>query len=208
MSDRRLRELERAWNESGSTQDQRRYELELKRAGLPRLVIRHYVTVEEHGHCGPDGEFDIEFKFDGGWPIRPNTINAACSVELWPRNAQAAARGWAQTLKKVYYTEDPALVTCKTCIGSINKPAVRLYKREHYAPGSGLAPGSAVAVCGRDDSHRFEETFSHSMRGVTCPACKRIMKKGRRSPRRPAAVKFRVPGVLDGMPGGNFPVDG
>jgi len=201
--------LERAWNESGAVADRRRYEIELKRAGLPRLVIRHYVAVEHHGNCGPDGEFDIELPTSGGWPIRPDTINAACSVELWPRNLIAAARGWEQTLKKVYYTEDPALVTCKTCIGSINKPAKRVYKRVHYMPGSKVAPSNYAGVCGRDDSDRFEESYSYNMGNVTCPACRRTMKKGRRKPRRPRATpKFRVPGVLDGMPGGNFPVDG
>lgn len=189
MSDRQLRELERAWNESGLAEDCRRYDLARRRAGLPRLVIRHYVAVEEHGHCGPDGEFDIKCNF-AGWPL-PSSINAACGVELWPRNRIAAARSWAQTLKEVYYAEDPTQVTCKTCIGSINKPVQRIYKRVHYAPGSRVTDelaGQAEPVCGRDDSVRFKETYSFNMRDVTCPACRRIMRKGHRQSRRPRTI--------------------
>jgi len=212
MSDRRLRELERRYAESNSKEDRKAYAVARKRSGLPklpRLVIRHYVAVESHGHCDVQGEFDIRCDFTGGWPIRADTINAACSVELWPRNRLSAARGWAQTLKEVFYTEDVEEVTCKTCVKSINNPKKRIYKRAHYVPGSkqasrksGVNEVVAIPVCGRDDSKRFEQSYFYTMTNVTCPACRRIMYGGRRRPR----VKARVPGPLGVLPGGNFPV--
>jgi hypothetical protein len=198
MSDRRLRDLERRWNETGSAEARKAYDRELKRVGappLPRLVIRHYVASYSHGHCGPDGLFDINYT-GGGCPIQQDRIHAACSVELWPRNLLAESRGWQQTMKKdIHYTEDPEEVTCKTCLRSINKPVKRVYKRTHYSPGARLAieddvnERTVVPLCGRDDSKRFEETFSYNMGTVNCPACRRIMNKGKRRPRRPLAKK-------------------
>ena len=87
MSDRRLRELERRWKESGSPEDRKPYAKALKQAGqpkLPRLVIRHYIKPEDHGVCGPDGKIDRSLSADqhgysyGGYPGR---IEATCSVD-------------------------------------------------------------------------------------------------------------------------------
>ena len=198
MSDRQLRELERRWNESGSSEDRKALDRARVRSGLsklPRLVIRHYIAHQHHGNCGPDGLIDLVFNSPSGnsWPVQTHRVHAACSVELWPRNLVAAHRGWDQSMKKnIYYTEDPDDVTCKTCIKSINKPDKRVYKRSHYAPGSkqptrGSEVNEVVArpVCGRDDGARFEESFSYDMRTVNCPACKRVMARGRRRARAP-----------------------
>ena len=199
MSDRRLRELERRWTESGSQEDRKAYDQARKRVGLsklPREVIRHYIANELHGNCGPDGLFDIESDDLTAVAMVSKRIHAACSVELWPRNLVAAQRGSDQTMKKnVYYTEDPEDVTCKTCVKSINKPDKRVYKRTHYAPGSKMLPVNGEEVpeprCGRNDSNRFEESFSYDMRHVTCPACKRIMTFGRRRARRPRGLAHK-----------------
>lgn len=184
MADTRLRRLERAWQETGCREARKAYEMERKRLRLGRLVIRHYVAEHHHGHCGPDGLFDIEFDSVRPW-TNTDKVFAACSVELWPRNLVAEARGWEQTMKKkIHYTEDPDEVTCKTCLRSINKaPDDAKRVRRHYAPGS--RDGAKPPVCGRDDSEKFDERFEWTMQGVNCPACKRVMKMGRRAPRSP-----------------------
>jgi ribosomal protein S27E len=99
--------------------------------------------------------------------------------------------------KVVHCTKDPTEVTCKTCLKSLNKPDKRVRYRTHYAPGtkSARARGDVEPnpVCGRDDSDKFVQTFSHTMREVNCPICRRIMQRGRRKARKPR-VKLRVPG--------------
>ena len=188
MSDVRLREFERCWIEAGTPEAREAYNRELVRMGLPKLpreVVRHYVKDELHGNLGPDGKFDINVAHARQ---RTHVITSRCNVELWPR--EAGWPGYRSTMRKnIYYTEDEDEVTCKSCIRSLAKPDKRIYRREHYAPGSMslLANGKEVLdpVCGRNDSARFEETFSYNMRSVTCPACKRIMTRGRRRARRP-----------------------
>lgn len=189
MSDRRLRELERRWAESGTKEDRKTYDKVRQRMGLPKLpreVIRHYVQTSQHGHCGDDGKFDIEYDATkGGWPIKASKIHSVCAVELWPRDIYWRSRGFDSTMRKeIFYTEDPDEVTCKTCIRSINKPDKRTYRRIHYAPGT--ATGAArPAVCGTEGDPKFDESQSHTMNAVTCPACRRIMYRGRRRSRTP-----------------------
>lgn len=183
MSDRRLRELERLWRETGDLEDRKRFEREHIRAGLgklPRLKIVHYIDDEFHGHLGSDGEFKIS---KAKARRRSIVITSRCAVELFPRGA-----GYGWKMKPVYFTERPVEVTCKTCIKSLNKPDVRIRYRTHYAPGSrngrerGVIP---VPVCGRDDSEKFTQTFTYRMPEVNCPTCRRIMRKGHRSSRKP-----------------------
>lgn len=197
MSDLRLRELERRWLETGSKEDRKAYAAARRRAGLPpppRTCIRHYVRTEDHGDVGPDGKFDLVYEAKSGrypWDHDgEKKVYAACSVELWPRNLRAIARGWDPTMKKeVFYTEDPDEVTCKTCLKIINKPQDRELRRTHYAPGSrGLPKGGQGVrpVCGRNDSDKFTETFAWRMADVNCPACKKVMAKGKRRSRSPS----------------------
>jgi len=201
MSDRRLRELERRWNESDSPEDRKNYDMARKRMGLTRLprdVVRHYVEVAKHGICGPDGL--IASRLDNWTSYRPgrDKVSSACSVELWPRDLYSRLRGWKTTLRKeVFYTEDTEEVTCKKCLQFIDKPAYK-NRRKHYAPGSKIGvirddAGQLVVtpVCGRDDSEKFEETYCHTMAGVNCPSCKRIMCRGRIASRRPRSTNSR-----------------
>jgi len=197
MSDRRLRELERRYQASGDQADRNAWEAEHIRAGLgklPRLVIRHYIDEEHHGCCNSAGAIDIKVdRKSGGWPYHTSKIRAKCSVELWPRDL--VYDRYSPRMKKVFYTEDPHDVTCKRCLASINKLDVRVRRRVHYAPGSKGA-AHQLPVCGRDDSVMFAEEFTWNLRKtISCPACRRIMQKGRRQTRPP---RLRVPGPLDG----------
>jgi hypothetical protein len=192
MSDRQLRELERRWMETGSPEDRKVYAKARKRAGLenlPREVIRHFVRDVQHGVCNSVGKISLP-------KDRQNLVLASCSVELWPRLG-AEGHGYHRTMKKtVFYTEDPEEVTCKRCLKVYNKLPEGVRRRMHYAPGSKCAPRDelrervVVPVCGRNDSDRFMESFSHSMREVNCPACRRIMERGRRRPRQPRSKVF------------------
>ena len=174
MADERLRSLERA-AAAGDPDAAQALERHSKRAGI-RLVVRHYIQEEHHGAVGSSGK--IELNASGpGWPIRADRIYSKCGVELWPRTG-----GFYR--KKCHYTEHPEEVTCKTCLRSMSKPEKRVRYRTHYAPGS-RGRRSNNPVCGRDDSDKFEQTISWSMRGVNCPTCKLIMQKGRRRSRRP-----------------------
>lgn len=188
MSDERLRALERRWMESGSSEDRKAYARERKRSGLPKLpreVIRHFVRDTQHGVCNSIGKISLP-------KDRQNLVLASCSVELWPRLG-ADGYGYSRTMKKeVFYTEDAEEVTCKRCIKSINKLPNGVRRRVHYAPGcknivisDDVGERAIVPVCKRDDRDRFKESFSHTMSAVNCPACKRIMAQGRRSPRSP-----------------------
>ncbi len=182
MSDRRLRELERRLLETGSEEDRKAYIIARKRAGLPDLpreVVRHYIDDGYHGHLGADGKFIVADIGRQGL-VRPMRVTSRCSVELWPRETDD---GWCRRWKKVFCTEDPTEVTCKTCLKSLNKPDQRIRRRVHYAPCSKVS--ATPPVCGRNDSDSFQESFSWTMRDVTCPVCKRIMAGGRRSPRSP-----------------------
>lgn len=171
MSDGRLRELERRWLETGSPQDRRAYEQARRRAGLPRLVVRHYIDPVHHGLLNENGEFSLS-KNDGWHHMGGGGIRSLCNVHIWPRDYH--------TLRKsCFYTEDESEVTCKTCLRVLSKPRFRT----HYAPGS-KATGAGIPVCGRNDSDKFSVKLSHQMRGVTCPACKLIMQRGRRAARR------------------------
>jgi hypothetical protein len=194
MSDQRLRQLERRWMETGAKEDRRAYARARKQAGLPPLpreCIRHYINPDHHGHLKEDGTFDLsERQARAG----RNRIHSVCAVELWPRELYHRSL-WGPTMRKtVFYTEDPDEVTCKTCLKSINKSDERVRHRTHYAPGSkggrerGVKP---TPVCGRNDSDKFTETFSWTMRDVNCPTCHRIMAQGRRRTRVP---KFAAPG--------------
>lgn len=186
MTDDRLRRLERAWLETGDIEDRKALDRERARVGLPslpRLSIVHYIDDPWHGRLDGDGKL-ISGAGRERWP----TIKARCSVELWPRDLLKA---FATMRKVVHYTEDPAEVTCKTCSKSLNKPDKpdrQIFYRTHYAPGSkdgrdrGITP---VPVCGRDDSDKFTQTFTWRMLEMNCPACKRIMERGRRASRRP-----------------------
>jgi hypothetical protein len=188
MSDRRLRELERAWHETGSVEARADYNAALARAGqpkLPRLVIRHYIAPIHHGCVGPSGKIETDYDLYST-SLR---IHATCSVELWPRGLRGPE--WAGC-KELHYTEDPREVTCKTCLRSVNKPDVKVRRRAHYAPGARYRLEETnervvVPVCGRDDSDKFEESFIWDLSSgpLTCPACKRIMQKGQRRSRRP-----------------------
>lgn len=194
MSDRRLRQLEREWLESGTKVARKRYDLARARAGLPRLpreVIRHYVDEKFHGHVGSDGELDIDLRL-----VDQLHVFSACGNELWPRNLRPLNQRFGDTFRKViYYTEDSTDVTCKLCLRSMAK-VDRGGKsvRTHYAPGSKCPPKGDLArervvrpICGRHDSDKFVETFSWTMREVNCPACKRVMRPGNRRPRKPTA---------------------
>jgi hypothetical protein len=168
-------------------EDRNAYERERIRAGigkLPRLCIRHYIRPESHGCLDKDGKFDVDVANSTAgthaFGYRSRGIYASCGSELWPRNDYYGTRK-----KTIHFTEDKDAVTCKTCLASINKPDKRVYRRCHYAPGSKTK--EPVPVCGRNDSGKFEESFSYTMRDVNCPACRRIMEQGRRRPRRPRA---------------------
>ena len=188
MGDERLRELERRWQESGTKEDRKAYERERIRAGLgrlPRERIVHYVTEDRHGLVGPGGTILLSKKDVG----KEDRVLSQCGNELWPRNLRHEY--YPSFRKNIYYTEDPDDVTCKSCRRSMDKPAERVRYRTHYAPGSkdgrkrGITP---VPVCGRNDSDRFTETHSWRMAEVNCPACRRIMKMGRRASRKPRGV--------------------
>lgn len=187
MSDSRLRALERRWHATGTLEDRKAYDAARVRAGLPklpRLKIVHYVDDEFHGHIGPDGDFALT---ESQARRRSIIVRSRCSVELWPRERWCP--GYYKTMKKnVYYTENPEEVTCKTCLKSLNKPDERVRYRSHYAPGCWKGRErkiTPVPVCGRDDSDKFTQTFTYRMPEVNCPACKRIMKMGRRASRKP-----------------------
>lgn len=179
MSDRRLRELERRWHESGSTQDRRAYEAARRRAGLPRLVVRHYIHPDAHGVVGEGGKIDARLVATGTHTSYTRLVYSLCGVELFPR-----AHGTFR--KNCYYTESTNEVTCKTCLRSLNKPEKRVRYRTHYAPGC-MGDSAPVPVCRRDDSEKFKQNYSHTMVDVNCPVCHRIMRKGARLPRRPSA---------------------
>jgi len=208
MSDRRLRELERRWMETGDHNDRRAYNQARVRSGLPKLpreVIRHYIDEDQHGHL-EGGKFSLS---DVVARRRSTVILSTCKTELWPR--EIGQIGLRSTFRKnIYFTEDRDEVTCKRCLATLNKPAERAYYRTHYAPGS-KDRSTSEWVCGGVDGPRFVSTVSYTMRTVNCPRCKRVMERGRRQTRRPRTekpipYKFRVPGPLDGLAAGNFPV--
>ena len=125
MSDRRLRELERRWKESGAKADRKAYAVARKRMGLPKLpreVIRHYIAHDKHGCLNAEGKIE----FDRSRVGRFHQVHALCSVQLWPRDG-ASGYGYARTMRKnIYYTEDQDEVTCKSCIKSLNMPDKRV----------------------------------------------------------------------------------
>jgi len=200
MSDRRLRELERQWHETGSLELRRSYDMARVRAGLPKLpreVIRHYVAEASHGCCDANGKIDRELPgrlASGRWGRFPpdDRVSASCGAELWPRNLLAEHQGLPKEQhtyrKEIFYTEDLDEVTCKSCLRSANKLPDGVKRRTHYAPGSRYGKNQAAPVCSRDDSGKFDESYVWDLRNspsITCPACKRIMERGRRAPRRP-----------------------
>ncbi|MGE3483322.1 MAG: hypothetical protein AB7L09_01150 [Nitrospira sp.] len=189
MSDARLREFERRWNETGDPDARRAYERERARLGLeklPRARIVHYIDDHWHGNLGSNGEFLFS---EEDARLRSVRIAARCSVHLWPRDLYPP-HGSAMR-KRVYCTEIEEDVTCKSCLKSLNKPDQRVRHRTHYAPGSkdgrkrGIIPRP---VCARNDSAKFTETFSWRLIEVNCPTCMRIMQRGRRRPRRTNVV--------------------
>lgn len=192
MSDRRLRDLERRWQETGTKQDRKAYNRERVRAGLPPLpreVIRHYVDKNDHGLLGSDGRVDLPKR-----EVNTRRVLSTCGNELWPRNLRHTH--YPTFRKEIHYTEDADEVTCKLCLRTMAKEA-RGGKsvRTHYAPGSrygrerGITP---IPVCGRNDSDKFMETFSWTMREVNCPACKRHMQPGQRRSRRPRSHVYQA----------------
>jgi len=190
MSDRDLREKERAWLETGNAEDRAQFNAARVRMGLPklpRLVIRHYIAVEHHGCCNDTGEIGIQLNEKGGWPYHSDRIKSTCSVELWPRDAHPTVF-YAPKMKAVFYTEDASEVTCKRCLASLNKPDVKVRRRVHYAPSQRLVIERGerpTPVCGRDDSEKFEEQFIWDLSSapMTCPSCRRMMQRGQRAAR-------------------------
>lgn len=189
MADEELRRIERLAR-SGDPDAIERLRRHRERTGtwLPAV---HYVPDDYHVYLDADGKFTIDRYRDYDARGRIYEILSTCKVRLWPRGER--------TQRKICrFTRNILDVTCKTCLRSLNAPKVRRTLRRHYAPGS-YGGRITAPVCGKNDSAKYREVLHHTMRGVTCATCIRIMQRGRRLPRTPRDAANVLGMIVDDM---------